>query len=166
MISLLTQNGKTIPSRVPRTSTRERSRSERRTPRRPRRTSDPSKAPLCRCYFLGTCQKGSGCEFKHSKKTQRVVMAVGLTGPGPDPQNQKNVTCRQFMERGSCTFGDRCKFSHDPSTPAKKPNSNSRIATPRNTPKGTPQGTPRGIPRGEASKKTPKDKRPKSPKPT
>ena len=72
--------------------------------------SDSSKAPLCRIYFLDKCHKGSGCEFKHSKKTQRVVMAVGLTGPGPDLQNQKNFICRQFMERGSCAFGGRCQF--------------------------------------------------------
>ena len=42
-------------------------------------------------------------------------MAVGLTGPGPDSQNQKHIVCRQFSERGSCSFGDRCKFFHDAS---------------------------------------------------
>ena len=90
---------------------------------------DPGKTPLCR--FLGKCQKGSSCEFRHSKKTQRVVMAVGLTGSGPDSQNQKHIVCRQFLERGSCSFGDRCKFSHDFSMLTGKPNSNSRNATPK-----------------------------------
>ena len=64
---------------------------------------DPDKTPLCRFFLLGKCQKGNSCEFRHSKKTQRVVMAVGLTGPGPDSQNQKHIVCRQFSERGSCT---------------------------------------------------------------
>ena len=49
---------------------------------------DPDKKPLCRFFLPGKCQKGNSCEFRHSKKTQRVVMAVGLTGPGPDSQNQ------------------------------------------------------------------------------
>ena len=60
---------------------------------------DPKKTPLCRFFFLCKCQKGHGCEFRHSKKTQRVVMAVGLTGPGPDSQNQKHIVRRQFSER-------------------------------------------------------------------
>ena len=79
-------------------------------------------------------------------------MAVGLTGPGPDPQNQKNVICRQFLERGSCNFGDRCEFSHDSSIFVKKPNSSSGNATPKTIPRGIPHGTPRGTPRGGAPK--------------
>ena len=127
---------------------------------------ESSKTPLFRFYFLGKCQKGNVGEFRHSKKTQRVVMAVGLTGPGPDPQNQKHVICRQFLERGSCNFGDRCKFSHDSSILVKKPNCSSRVATPKTIPKEIPHGTPRGTPRGGAPKNDAKDKRPKSPKPS
>ena len=56
-------------------------------------------------------------------------MAVGLAGPGPDSQNQKHIVCRQFSERGSCSFGDRCKFFHDASIPIGKPNPSSRGAT-------------------------------------
>ena len=66
---------------------------------------DPDKTPLCRLFLLGKCQKGNGCEFRDSKKTQRVVMAVGLTGPGPDSQSQKHIVRRQFSESGSCSFG-------------------------------------------------------------
>ena len=97
-------------------------------------------------------------------------MAVGLTGPGPDSQNQKHIVCRQFPERGSCSFGDRCKFSHDASISTGKPNPSSRGATPKTTPKGTPRGTPRatprGIPRGGTPEKVSKGKRHKSPKPS
>ena len=106
------------------------------------------------------------CEFRHSKKTQRVVMTVGLTGPGPDSQNQKHVVCRQFSERGSCSFGDSCKFFHDASICTGKPNPNSRGATPKTTPKRIPRGIPRGTPRGRTPKKDSKDKRHKSPKPS
>ena len=127
---------------------------------------DPDKTPLCRFFLLGECQKGNGCEFRHSKETQRVVMAVGLTGPGPDSQKQKLIVCRQFSERGSCSFGDRCKFFHDASISSGKPNPNSRGATPKTTPKGTPRGTPSGTPRGGTPKKDPKDKRHKSSKPS
>ena len=69
---------------------------------------DSDEIPLCRFFLLGKCQKGNGCEFRHIKKPQRVVMAVGLTGSGPDSQNQKHIVCRQFSERGSCSFGDAC----------------------------------------------------------
>ena len=125
----------------------------RKPPSFPRRTPDPDKTPLCRFFLLGKCQKGNSCEFRHSKKTQRVVMAVGLTGPGPDSQNQKHIVCRQFSERGSCSFGDRCKFFHDASISTGKPNPNSRGATPKTTPKGTPHGTPRGTPIGGTRRK-------------
>ena len=76
-----------------------------------------------------------------STKTQRVVMAVGLSGPGPNSQNQKHIVCRQFSERGSCSFGDACEFSQNASISAEKPrNASSRGATPKTTPKGTPRG--------------------------
>ena len=97
-------------------------------------------------------------------------MAAGLTGSGPDFQNQKHIVCRQVLERGSCSFGDRCEFSHDSSIFTGKPNSNSRNATPKIIPKGTPRGTqrgtPRGTPRGGTPKKDSKEKRHKSPKPS
>ena len=81
---------------------------------------DTDQPPLCR-FLLGKCQEGNGCEFRHSKKTQRVVMAVGLSGPGPNSQDQKHTVCRQFSERGSCSFGDACKFFHDASISTEKP---------------------------------------------
>ena len=90
-------------------------------------------------------------------------MAVGLSGPGPSSQNQKHIVCRQFSERGSCSFGDACKFFHDASISTVRPrNANSRGATPKTIPKGTP----RGIPRGGTPKKDPKEKRHKSAKPS
>ena len=94
-------------------------------------------------------------------------MAVGLTGPGLDSQNQRHMVCRPFSERGSCNFGDLPTFFHDASiSPGKPSNSNSRGATPKTIPKGIPRGTPRGIPRGGTPKKDSKDKRHKSPKPS
>lgn len=91
---------------------------------------DSDETPLCRSFLLGRCQKGNGWEFRHIKKTQRVVMAVGLTGSGPDSQNQEHIVCRQCSERGSRSFGERCKFPHDASISTGKPsNSNSRGAT-------------------------------------
>ena len=145
---------------------RERSRSERMTLRRPRRINQIR----VRHHYAGFTslanvkREAFGSSNIVRKPNESYVMAVGLTGPGPDPQNQKNVIRRQFMERGSCTFCDRCKFFHDPSIPAGNPNSNSRTPTPKGIPKGIPHGTPRGTPRGEVPKKASKDKRPKSPK--
>ena len=28
--------------------------------------------------------------------------------------NASDQVCRQFQSRGSCTYGEKCKFSHDP----------------------------------------------------
>ena len=86
-------------------------------------------------------------------------MAVGLTGPGLDYQNQKHIVCRQFSERGSCSFGDRYNISRDASISTGNPNPNSRGATPKTTPKGIPRGTPRGTPRGGTPEKDSKGKR-------
>ena len=104
---------------------------------------------------------GKGCEFLHSRKTQRVVMAVGLSGPGPNSQNQEHWPCRQFSQNGFCNFGDACKIPHDASISQEKPhNANSRGPTRKTTPKGNPRGTPHGgTPKG--SKKYMRHKSPK-----
>ena len=111
-----TRPRRAILTKMLRTSTREKSRSARKQQSFPNDKPDADKAPLCRFCLLGKCQKGNGWEFRHSKKTQRVVMAVGLTGPGPGFQNQKHIVRRLFSDRGSCSFGDRCNFFHDVST--------------------------------------------------
>ena len=93
-------------------------------------------------------------------------MAVGLTGPGPDPQNQKNVICRHSWNEGHVHLVTDANSPMILQYPL-----GSRILTVglplrKTILKELHMGTPRGTPRGEALKKASKDKRPKSPKPT
>ena len=79
-----------IPPRMPGKSMRERSRNERGTPRRPRRTNPIRVRHNCADFTsLANATREALANSDTVQKTQRVVMAVGLTGPGPDLQNQE-----------------------------------------------------------------------------
>jgi hypothetical protein len=77
-------------------------------------SSGPGKGPgwtplssggVCKFWVKGTCSKGEACSFKHSK---------GPKGGKPtDGKKGGKGACHQWTKGGSCTFGDKCRFSHE-----------------------------------------------------
>ena len=85
---------------------------------------------LCRNWQRGICDKGNSCIFRHSNDTSAGVRgdsrsaavssrsdSIGRTRNSTAPLQPEPGSmgpCAQFRKRQRCSFGDSCKFSHDP----------------------------------------------------
>ena len=56
---------------------------------------------LCRKFQKGTCRNGAGCRYSHDKSRAISVNAA-----------QSQQLCWNFAEKGSCPFGNTCRFAH------------------------------------------------------
>jgi hypothetical protein len=43
-----------------------------------------------------------------------TVRAGDAGGPGGEAPKMRPKVCRQFMASGTCSYGERCQFSHNP----------------------------------------------------
>lgn len=69
--------------------------------------SIPSNDQLCRFESApGGCRFGAGCRFLHASSS--TARAAGATTP-KSPSNE--IPC-SFFQRGTCSKGDGCRFSH------------------------------------------------------
>ena len=63
----------------------------------------PYKTEPCAVALGSTCPFGDACRFAHSSRDLRPT-AVELL--------YKTRPCRQWAERGACSYSDRCRFTH------------------------------------------------------
>ena len=76
------------------------------------------KTKLCRVFLqAGSCPNGFGCSFAHGDSDLRSVWpGSGVRGGAGAPRfpgdNMKTVMCKNWMELGTCSFGDKCTFAH------------------------------------------------------
>ena len=84
----------------------------------------------CKYWAKGSCDKGDLCTYKHSNSSYASVTRSGTSAttrsadntyqanresttnrpPKLSPQPQR--ICEHFMAKGTCKFGDDCKFTH------------------------------------------------------
>ena len=103
---------------------------------------DVSKVTICRYFAKGQCSNGMSCRFMHSSSQQKISQIIkedGLIKP-QEKKSQiiKEVTvglikprisrevvkvCRYF-EKGNCSSGSSCRFSHGSSSHEKKIHTN------------------------------------------
>ena len=100
----------------------------------------PSKSPAnnlpksqrpCFFHFNKTCSKGKSCEFSHDKKVNDAYKKRSRSGSsnksggkgnwrysrsssGGSRKPDKEKDCYKYA-KGKCTYGDGCKYKHDPS---------------------------------------------------
>lgn len=71
----------------------------------------------CKYFNAGCCRFGDKCHNLHdvaqSQPQRRVAVRVPITAT-PN-HNGKKEPCQNFSAWGSCTYGIRCRFSHDAS---------------------------------------------------
>lgn len=79
----------------------------------------PPKTSLCRHWMEGRCNYGDQCRFSHDGPggSNPLNMMTGGPGPGVDAGGKGGMRslsyCKQFLQNGSCVFGEQCRFSHD-----------------------------------------------------
>ena len=83
------------------------------------------KNELCPFYLASNCNRGDACPRKHQSLDQIRRLAGRKKAGGDQPRHsEKNDgplgMCHQWMANGACSFGDHCKFSHDPPPPMGK----------------------------------------------
>jgi len=81
------------------------------------------KTKLCKTFSSGVCPAGASCHFAHGSRELRNMFKTG-GGYGQSAQqhhgssggwpaaNAKTVLCKNWSEKGSCTYGDSCNFAH------------------------------------------------------
>jgi hypothetical protein len=79
-----------------------------------------AKAP-CTHFLMGNCYRDN-CRFSHVtldkldeyiKSSKKVAETNNETPSGkPDDDTQNKAVCFQFMNLGTCEYGDKCRFSH------------------------------------------------------
>eukprot|EP00435_Cladocopium_sp_Y103_P009981 s2232_g2.t1 len=97
---------------------------------------DNRKKMYCMFHFeKKNCKKGKDCPYSHSQKVYDAKKKDKKDGSrsnsssrsrkprgrseSPAPLDKSgNRTCLLFA-KGKCTYGDKCKFSHEPAAPAK-----------------------------------------------
>jgi hypothetical protein len=80
---------------------------------------NPSRPPNfrtqeCKYWAKGSCYKGDSCTYKHSDSNHTSITCSGtLAANNMRPANrQLQQVCVHFMGKGTCKFGDDCKFTH------------------------------------------------------
>jgi len=78
-------------------------------------------------YFLkfGTCSYGATCVHHHPEVAQAGGFSMGAvhakgaplglgapSGKGSFPQRPGEPDCKYYMQRGTCSYGEKCKFNH------------------------------------------------------
>eukprot|EP00971_Amphidinium_carterae_P333407 6468158-Amphidinium_carterae.3 len=67
----------------------------------------------CWAWEKGECKRGADCKFLHeqqkkgSRKTSRSATPTRSPGPGNKP------ACLAWSKTGQCSYGDRCRYTHD-----------------------------------------------------
>jgi len=82
-------------------------------------------------WAKGLCRKGGSCTFNHSDSTYASVTRVGQSATSGTTEEtreqardllsqrhsqQAKRVCEHYFAKGTCKFGQNCKFSHDAST--------------------------------------------------
>jgi hypothetical protein len=73
----------------------------------------------CYAFQRGECDRGSGCRFSHDTRggdggrTDRDNWRErGGDNEGRPSRGKSSQVCYKF-QKGECTFGDSCRFSHE-----------------------------------------------------
>ena len=97
---------------------------------RDKRTRDRLAREICAQFLVGACAHGDSCWRKHvtaadikagiekkekakagkDKSDSQADLKADKTGA----EKPKTKVCFKWVSSGSCTYGDRCHFSHDP----------------------------------------------------
>ena len=83
---------------------------------------DTSNIPCKFMYMYGNCTWGDDCSFAHRTPTAEEIMRYGYQKTSADnsPRSGAGVSAKDkpcFLHgQGSCTYGDECRYSHDPAT--------------------------------------------------
>lgn len=67
-------------------------------------SSTSFKTELCKKFTLGNCPYEANCKFAHGNEELRERV--------PPNAKYKTKECLNFRDKGVCTFGVRCLFSH------------------------------------------------------
>lgn len=59
------------------------------------------KTKLCRFHLKGRCDRGLQCTFAHGRQHLR-----------PQPDLYRTQFCSDFVQSGSCRFGEACRYAH------------------------------------------------------
>ena len=83
---------------------------------------------ICRRFQTGSCPNSRDtCKYKHiiatdpAEKDFLKTLSEGQQSRSrsPSPADAQRP-CRQFAETGACTFGERCRYSHETAAPKAK----------------------------------------------
>jgi len=88
----------------------------------------------CKYWAKGSCDKGDLCTYKHSNSSYASVTRSGTSATTRSANNPRHANmestanlspkqsqrpqriCEHFMTKGTCKYGDDCKFTHVKST--------------------------------------------------
>ena len=68
----------------------------------PERAIVVEKTSFCTGPRRDTCTDAEGCQYSHGEALMRE-----------ENERTKHQAYHQFMQKGSCEFGSKCRFSHD-----------------------------------------------------
>jgi len=100
----------------------------------------------------GTCSRGDTCKYKHERNEGRGRSSSRGRGKGKgkgkgksrsnspgrsaSPGGKVNKPC-SFFQKGSCKFGNQCRFQHNPTAPAAGSGPGKKSESPKPKPKAT-----------------------------
>ena len=75
----------------------------------------------CRFFQTGQCGKTSEeCQFPHTYATEEEKKQLARMGRRRTPSpGAKKGPCLDWCKKGSCSWGDSCRFKHDPQAKGK-----------------------------------------------